>query len=84
MRAEELAAAFRAHGVPVAGAFDSPDDALAAALFSVANPSEIVLCCGSLFLVGHLIRTFERNPCRCARRRENKDVEGSLGVYLSP
>lgn len=84
MRAEELAAAFRAHGVPVAGAFDSPDDALAAALFSVTNPSEIVLCCGSLFLVGHLIRTFERNPCRYARRRENKDVEGSLGVYLSP
>jgi dihydrofolate synthase/folylpolyglutamate synthase len=52
-KAADLADLARAEKITVAGAPRDPSEALRAALASVRE-NEAVLCCGSLFLVGHL------------------------------
>ncbi|MDR0652308.1 MAG: bifunctional folylpolyglutamate synthase/dihydrofolate synthase [Synergistaceae bacterium] len=52
--ASELARYAKASGFAVAGVFEYPAEALEAAL--AATPGGLTLCCGSLFLVGHLRR----------------------------
>jgi dihydrofolate synthase/folylpolyglutamate synthase len=50
-RASELAEMSRASGLNVASSHSDPEEALGAALDKIRQ-NEIVLCCGSLFLVG--------------------------------
>ncbi|MDR3075755.1 MAG: bifunctional folylpolyglutamate synthase/dihydrofolate synthase [Synergistaceae bacterium] len=52
-RAENLARMARAAGLEVKGYFDDPGEALDAAK-RAAKPPELVLCCGSLYLVGFI------------------------------
>ncbi|MDR3164786.1 MAG: bifunctional folylpolyglutamate synthase/dihydrofolate synthase [Synergistaceae bacterium] len=53
LSASELSSCAKESGLAVAGVFENPPDALASAL--AATPAgELTLCCGSLFLVGHL------------------------------
>ncbi|MDR1481744.1 MAG: bifunctional folylpolyglutamate synthase/dihydrofolate synthase [Synergistaceae bacterium] len=53
MSAGDLAELATSEGANVRGAFPDAMDALSEAC-AEASPSEIVLCCGSLFLVGHV------------------------------
>jgi dihydrofolate synthase/folylpolyglutamate synthase len=53
LRAAELEKRAKNAGLKTAGVFESPSEALAAAARTVL-PGELTLCCGSLFLVGHL------------------------------
>jgi dihydrofolate synthase/folylpolyglutamate synthase len=54
-RASELSRLSRLAGIRVAGCWDDPYDALCAALGGTAEDA-IALCCGSLYLAGHLRR----------------------------
>jgi dihydrofolate synthase/folylpolyglutamate synthase len=56
-------------GMKVGGCFTEPSDALKAASENVA-PTEIVLCCGSLFLVGNL-----RNALKNQAIKNDRDVK---------
>ena len=53
MPAKELAEIAQGEGLAVRGAFDDSQDALREAA-KLANPDQIILCCGSLYFIGHL------------------------------
>jgi folylpolyglutamate synthase/dihydropteroate synthase len=60
LRAFELARYAKASGLVVAGVFENPADALASAL-AATQADELTVCCGSLFLVGHLRKELKYN-----------------------
>jgi dihydrofolate synthase/folylpolyglutamate synthase len=66
LRAPELARYAKASGITPAGVFEDPSDALESAL-SVSD--ELTLCCGSLFLVGHLRKELKYNRKNCGKYR---------------
>jgi len=59
-RAEELAGMCDEIGMDVAGFFSDPSEALKAAV-GQAERHELVLCCGSLYLVGYIRRMLKYN-----------------------
>jgi len=59
-RAEALASMCDAAGMEVAGYFRDPREALNAAM-GQAQQSELVLCCGSLYLAGYIRRILKYN-----------------------
>jgi dihydrofolate synthase/folylpolyglutamate synthase len=59
MRHEDLAKLASSCGVSVAGSYEDPFDALNSAR-RASKPDGFVLCCGSLFLVGHIRERYAR------------------------
>jgi dihydrofolate synthase/folylpolyglutamate synthase len=62
--ASELAGLARSIGIEVGGAFPDPSDALDSASHDAG--SKLVVCCGSLFLVGHMRKVLMRSDF-CAK-----------------
>jgi dihydrofolate synthase/folylpolyglutamate synthase len=58
--ASDLSRHAKASGLAVAGVFEDPADALNSALDATME-GELTLCCGSLFLVGHLRKELKYN-----------------------
>ena len=60
MSSDELGKLARALNLPLSGIFADPKDAFKAAR-AASKPDEVVVCCGSLHLVGYLKRIFGEN-----------------------
>lgn len=59
MQSAELASLAREAGIKVAGAYEDPTEALRSALSAVVE-DKLVVCCGSLYLVGDLMSYLDR------------------------
>jgi dihydrofolate synthase/folylpolyglutamate synthase len=59
MRRDDLAKLASSAGVSVAGSYEDPFDALNDAR-RTTKPDGFVLCCGSLFLAGHILERYRR------------------------
>ena len=76
--ASDLAGYAKASGIVVAGVFEDPAEALDSALASTPA-GELTLCCGSLFLVGHLRRELKYGRKNHGKYRDARHKMGPRG-----
>jgi dihydrofolate synthase/folylpolyglutamate synthase len=77
LAASELSNCAKAAGLGVAGAFENPTEAVEAALGATAAAEELTVCCGSLFLVGHLEKELKYGHKNRGKYRQHAPQNGN-------